>query len=348
MTLKYKLIFYSFIAYLLFTFSCKEHHPNRNIERSFYYWKSAFSLTDLEKNKLDSLGVKTIYLKFFDVVWDEQLHKALPVAPIKIVDSNFLITDSIAVIPTVFITNECLQKIDSADAKILGENIIGYIKTIIGKNNFYRIPEVQIDCDWTAETREKYFSVLKTIKSLKPNAMLSATIRLHQIKYLHKTGVPPVNRGLLMCYNMGNLKNPATKNSIIENEELKKYIGKLGNYPLPLDIALPLFEWNVLFRNNVYKGLMNDLSSDKLISISKVSGNRFEILQDTIFNGYELKKGDIIRNEKSDYKEIIAVAKSVNKELHNTGLKLSLFHLDSLTLSKYSTHELESIYNNMR
>jgi hypothetical protein len=152
-----------------------------------------------------------------------------------------------------------------------------------------------------------------------------------------------------MCYNMGNLKNPATKNSIIETEELKKYLGNLSNYALPLDVALPLFDWKVLFRNNTYTGLIENLPDAVLInSFALKKENRFELLKDTLLQGYDLKKGDILRSEQSDYSEILSAAGEVNKRLKNTRPRVSLYHLDSVILNKYTLHELEAIYNSMR
>lgn len=343
-------VLYSTIALgsMLLLFSCNnQSHQNRTIERSFYFWKSNFKLTDFEKKRLDTLHTKTIYLKFFDVDWDEAAGKPLPLAQIKISDSEYLKTNAINIIPTVFITNESLQKIDSTQASTLGENIIGLIKEIIHKNHFNNIPEVQIDCDWTANTKEKYFAILNTIKRLKPNATLSATIRLHQIKYIAKSGIPPVDKGLLMCYNMGNLKNPATKNSILETAELKKYIGSLENYPLQLDVALPLFDWFVLLRDNQYKGLIEHLPTNNT-AIEEMNKTTYFLLKDTIINGIEFKKNDILRSEKSNYNEILDAGAAVNAKLKTAHLNLALFHLDSLTLSKYSTYELENIYNSLR
>ncbi|MEZ4901823.1 MAG: hypothetical protein R2822_08725 [Spirosomataceae bacterium] len=49
--------------------------------------------------------------------------------------------------------------------------------------------EVQIDCDWTVATKAKYFRLLQQISALlPPSVILSATIRLHQIKFYRTTG----------------------------------------------------------------------------------------------------------------------------------------------------------------
>ena len=326
--------------------SCTREKEPRIIERSFYYWKSAFKLTDFEKQRLDSLHVQTIYLKFFDVDWDEALKQPKPLAQVRMVDSAY---KKFKIIPTIFITNACIQKINSTQVEELAKNLMKLLKQIIFSNNFNEIPEIQFDCDWTESSREKYFRLLKNFRALKPNAALSATIRLHQIKYIAKTGVPPVDRGLLMCYNMGNLKDPATKNSILEVAELKKYISNLSNYPLALDVAFPLFDWKVLYRNNFYTGLIQNLP-DSVFSnyFSKKTENRYLLLKDTMLQGYDLRKGDMIRDEQSNIKEVLAAAGVIGKQLKNTRLRVSLYHLDSLILSKYTTHELESIYNSLR
>lgn len=320
---------------------------DRQVERSFYYWKSVLKLTEFETQQLDSLKVRTLYIKFFDVDWDEERSSPIPVA--KLQTTNYKLRETIQVIPAVFITNECIQKIDSSQVAELASRIHTLIQDIRGSNSFNSIKEIQIDCDWTQVTKEKYFRLLNNLKLLTPNFKLSSTIRLHQIKFLVKTGVPPVDRGLLMCYNMGNLKNPATSNSILQTEELKKYMGNLSSYPLPLDVAFPLFDWKVLYRNNAYSGLIQNLPYNSLsAAFTKRTGNRYEILKDTLLSGFDLRKGDMIRDEQSGIKEILSAAREVSNRLKNTRLRVSLYHLDSVILNKYTTHELESIYNSLR
>ena len=331
---------------LFMAVSCKEKREPRQVERSFYYWKSILSITDFEKQKLDSLKIKTIYLKFFDVDWNEEAKKPLPVAKLQSANKEQL--KGFSIIPTVFITNECIQKIDSSQITALAKNIYALILEIKQANHFDSIPEMQIDCDWTQASKDKYFLLLNNLKQQTTNNKLSATIRLHQIKFLSKTGIPPVDRGLLMCYNMGNLKNPATKNSILETTELKKYIGNLATYPLPLDVAFPLFNWKVLYRNNIYTGLIQGLPDNALSSaFCSKTGNRYLVLKDTLLQGYDLHKGDMVRDEQSNIKEVLAAADEISRHLKNTRLRVSLYHLDSVILSKYSTHELESIYNSL-
>lgn len=53
----------------------------------------------------------------------------------------------------------------------------------------------------------------------------------------------------------------------------------------------------------------------------------------------------MLRSEESYISTIIAAAKELNLHFKNTHLRVSLYHLDSVTLKKYTTHDLESIYN---
>lgn len=342
----YKFLAKGFVCAFIFCcmLSCNQQRKPRIVKPAFYYWKSMLNVSSFEQGKLDSLRVKLLYIKFFDVDWDEITEQPIPVARLQI--TNFQ-KENYSIVPTIFITNECIQKIDLAQVAILADNINKLIRNIINTNRFNSIREIQLDCDWTASTQRNYFLLLEKIKMHWPNTAISCTIRLHQIKFISKTGVPPVKKGLLMCYNMGNLKNAATQNSILETAELEKYISNLSSYPLPLDIALPLFDWKVLFRNNAYAGLVENLPDSFINNIAIKKDNRLIILRDTTIAGYSLKKDDVLRVEESSYAEIISAAKSISRQLKNDSLTVSLYHLDSLILKKYKIDELEDIYGSL-
>jgi hypothetical protein len=334
-------------AYVLCAGGCgRKPKQQRFIEPGFYYWKTDYKLNDFEKGQLDLLKIKTLYIRFFDIGWDENLKKELPAGQIQFSENP---DTSLMIIPTVFITNESIKRLDSSLVPELAKNIINLVEKTCSSVSIHKIPEVQIDCDWTAVSKGNYFYLLKEIKkhSFLKNKKLSATIRLYQLKYSAKAGIPPADKGLLMCYNMGNLKNPATDNSIIETAELKKYINSLSVYPLSMDIALPLFEWKVLFRNNNYAGLIQSLPDDSLKNNSTVkqSGNRYSFTQNANISGYTFLAGDMLRDEKSDYNEVLAAAKEIAGHLKNTQKRVVFYRLDSVILKKYTSHELQTIFN---
>lgn len=338
-------IFYLFLLAIL---SCNAQ-PKKSIKiisPAFYHWKTVFDPTNFETNTLDSLKAKTIYLRFFDVAWDEITQSAKPIS--KSIIKETIIDDHYNIIPTVFITDECIYKIKEESILSLAKNIVQQINVLASPalpNNF---TQIQIDCDWTKSSKDKYFKLLENIKELLPSTLVSATIRLHQIKYSGSTGVPPVARGMLMCYNMGNLRNPSTKNSILDIEETEKYISALNKYPLTLDIALPLFDWIVLFRDNKFKGLIQDNQEDFLGLASSKNLTAIIIKRDTVINGIQLLQKDQLRFERSEYPTILKAGNILSKKIKSDSLSIAFYHLDSLTLRKYNVYELENICSSLR
>ena len=310
------------------------------MQRSFYYWKSGFRLTSAEREAVKQLDVKKLYVKFFDVDWSEQKQSAEPVAKSIFHESP---PQSISITPVVFITQEPLLKLDTTSLNRLATNIAGLLSSITANNKLILSQEIQLDCDWSAKTKGAYFHLLKKIKEQPffQRKILSVTVRLHQLKFLSQNGVPPVEKGLLMCYNMGNLRNAKTANSILEEDELKKYISHLQNYPLPLDIAVPIFDWYILFDGNLYKGLLRDFKP----SATLAKKHRIHFERDTTIDGYSFRSGQWIRHEKSEAEVIKACAERISKKLKSKELTVILYHLDQGNLSNYHQNELESFYN---
>ncbi len=324
--------------------SCKQN--SRQIERAVYYWKSQFNPGKYEKGRLDSLQVQTWYIKFFDIAWSSAASQALPVAKLFTRDTAYLRDRK--VIPAVFITNEVFYHLDSSGVKTLAKNTSALVQKYMDLYRISHVPEVQMDCDWTASTRAKYFYFLKEIKAQLTAPVLSATIRLHQVKYTTSSGVPPVDRGLLMCYNMGNLQKEETANSIIDPEEFNKYQSSIKSYPLLLDVGLPLFDWYVLFRDRHYAGLLAAVPSEILHTFQKNGKHVYEVLRDTLVNGRSLKAGDILRYESSTPESVSEMMIQLNKKLATKNLRVALYHCDSIILSKYNLHDLENFYSGLR
>ncbi|MGE9311127.1 hypothetical protein ACLOAU_05760 [Niabella sp. CJ426] len=333
-----------FLIALTILLSCKQ--SSREVEPAVYYWKSQFHLGEFEKNTLDSLAVQTLYIKFFDIAWNGATSQALPVAKLYARDTAYLRTKKI--VPTVFITNEVFYKLDSSGVKTLATNTGALIQKYVALYRLNNVPEVQMDCDWTASTRQKYFYFLKEIKAQLTAPVLSATIRLHQVKYTSSSGVPPVDRGLLMCYNMGNLQKEQTANSIIDPEEFGKYESSIQSYPLSLDIGLPLFDWFVLFRDHHYAGLLSAIPAEMLRTFQKEGAQVYKVLRDTLVNDRSLKAGDILRYENSPVESLNKIVIQLNKKLATKNLRVALYHCDSTILSKYDLHDLENFYSGLR
>jgi len=182
--------------------------------------------------------------------------------------------------PVVYIDNNAFKS---------NKNISKIVLNTIPKNT----KEVQFDCDWTPSTQKKYFKFLKTMKS--NYKYISATIRLHQIKYKKTTGIPPVHSGVLMFYNMSDFKSFDTRNYVLDIKEGQKYLTKFS-YPMKLDLALPLYSMASVFRYNKLVKVIDDIKAKDINkNFLKLKANKYEVLKTHYFKTNLLYKGDIIR-----------------------------------------------------
>src|SRR5207253_10476713 len=121
--------------------------------------------------------------------------------------------------------------------------------------------QLQLDCDWSDSSRRNYFHFVDLLSHrLKAERkIVSATIRLHQIKYAERTGIPPVSRGMLMFYNFGRIQADSDRSSIFNAEDAGRYSSYIAGYPLELDVVLPAFSWSVHSREGRVLGLLENL-----------------------------------------------------------------------------------------
>jgi hypothetical protein len=285
--------------FLLLSLGCNTTNDSQAI-LAFYHWQTHVDLNDTERHMLEQSTARRMYIKFFDVDWDAHNNEAIPIAVAKL-PSTWSYTQE--VVPTIFITNRVFQQLPIQETDPLGQKIIEKIKTLANQSDITHLKEIQIDCDWSAGTREPFFRFLSLIRKelKKDDIQLSATIRLHQIRYPDNTGIPPVDRGMLMYYNMGEVRQWEENNSILNNETALPYLSQLNEYPLPLDLALPLFQWGVLFREGEMIRLINQLDESQLTDRSRfypIADDRYEVIDNTFLDGTFLYKEDLIRLEK--------------------------------------------------
>ena len=318
----------------------------REVHRAFYFWKQKYSLSPLERSALQALHVSRLYVKCFDVAWNASDRTAVPVA---IADFKEPFPDSLEIVPVVFLMNEIWQQKDTGWAQLMAERTASLLEKQCAQIPPRQIREIQLDCDWTRTSRDLYFSFLQQLRRQPffADRRLSATIRMHQVKYTGSSGVPPVDKGLLMCYNMGDLRKPGGHNSILNMESLRAYTGsdRISNYPLSLDLALPLFEWDVLFRNKRYAGLLRQLPLDTEL-FRKNGEYTYTALRDTALQNVLIRQGDVIRRESCPPALLQKAARHLNRQRQPHKPAIIFYHLDPIILQKYSLHDLETIYHN--
>lgn len=312
----------------------------QEINRSIYYWKTTFDPSNEEIQFLNQHQINTLYLRFFDVKTENG--RVVPVAKVRFARP---VPKEMVVIPVVYITNASILQTPKNEIDTLAHHISGLLQELATGADI-RFNELQIDCDWTDQTKEKYFHLLKTIKSITLKN-ISATIRLHQIKYQEKTGIPPIDKGMLMFYNMGTLRDIETRNSIFETATAKKYLERGLNYPLQLDLALACFQWEVVLRQGKVIALLKEPISDDLTKthLIKINEEISQVKTNFLHQGTWFQNGDIIRTEKSGYKEISMAQELLKDRFQNTKFNLAIYHWHPQLFRELTHEKTDRIYS---
>lgn len=349
-----RLVVFSFVVSLLV--SC----GNDASRHSFCYWQRTFKITKEEKTVLKQTGANHLYIRYFDVDWDEAGQEPKPVGTLIVASvppCNFT--------PSVFITNKVFDHATHAAIDSLAARVSRRIAMV--NSRFLEVAikdslsgnkaapavvrgwtEVLFDCDWTVSTRDRYFYFLRKMEEFFPKKERSATLRLWQFKHRDVSGIPPVNRCLLMCYNLSDPKKETTSNSIGSAKELESYLTQ-SNYAHHLDIALPIFGWGVVFHRGKWLGLMKDADAagfrhDK-IHYKEIANNRFMLVKDTVVGKHYLRYGDEIRIEQISAAEIEKMIDVVKKQVSLRGSsRLTLFSLDRQNVNRYGMEEIGRFY----
>ena len=341
MQLRIRLFLFLVPFWLLVLSSCSNSKP----ETGFYFWKIVFQLDTVEHRALKEVAAKSIYTRIMDIDFDPSGVQAVPVSPITFSQP---VPKEQALIPVVFINQRIFSEMDSLEIRALANKIVPFVSAKIKQAGKEEFNELQLDCDWTQSSRDKFFYLLKYIQELPAlkGIVVSSTLRLHQVKNTVTSGIPPVKKVALMCYNMGNLRQFGNQNSILNQQDLKTYLGgPLRNYPLEMDIALPLFQWFVVFRNNNYIGISKHISEQDINNTTLFTHNpnsNLYILTVDLPKA-NLKKGDVVRFEKVTQNDLLQTAKFLRGELKGKKHQLIFYHLDQATLANHGNAELQEI-----
>lgn len=330
-------IFFFLVVILLNFLNCK-----KTLDVSFYSWKTKFAPTELEEKTLLDLKVQKIYLRFFDV--DTREGKPYPIGEL----NNYSPRQNTEIVPVVYITNFTFFDLAEKDQKDLANKIFTKIETLSKKYGI-EYSEIQIDSDWTENTKERFFQFLTGIKEISKKK-ISCTLRLHQIKYYSQTGIPPADQYVLMFYNIGNLSNPDT-NSILNVEDASKYVESLKDYPKHFDIALPIFGWIVHKRGGrivqIYSKLdINTLLSANILKMDKEDS--YLVTKSSLTKGIFLREDDVLKLEFPSPQELTQVSGLIKKNIKSENRRVIFFDLDENNLKVYNHEILKNILDNLR
>lgn len=340
-----KKIIFLFTILLVFIFWKTRESTLKTIE-AFYFWENnRGSLSEFELKKLKELDTKKMYVKLFEVEKNEE-NEIIPTAKsqLKLTKNEIL---SIEIIPTIYIRNNVFKNSSKKELIELSENLHYLILKRYRDNFKLSIPtlkEIQIDCDWTESTKGNYFIFLKNLNKI-ATQQISATLRLYAYKFPNKMGILPVDRAMLMCYNLLSPIESGNRNSILELEELEKYLIGSKEYPLPLDVAIPIYSSIHIYQNNKFKGILYGQTNDFIKKTRTLKGLWHTIKCDTLINEIYIRKGDKIKyenNSPNKIKKAIDIIKS--NVIFDEQSTIALYHLQEIELKQYTHEELVSFY----
>ncbi len=305
-------------------------------KNAIYYWKTVFRLTEHDRQFLQKHHIRKIYLRMFDVdrVENAEGVEVIPIATTLFQDT---IPAGIEIVPTVYITTKAIRH-DSGFAELM----YARIHDMLMRHQIWNVQEIQVDCDWTASTRDLFFEFCQNLRDMlhADSLSLSATIRLHQLK----KKVPPVDKGVLMLYNTGSFYNPKTENSILSYKDVEAYLKSNVTYGLPLDFAYPTYSWGILMEEKNFRVILHEVDFSDTLRYKKMTGGNYLVLQEHYLENHHIREGNIIRLENSTFSEIMRIKRLIASKMASESGNTVLYHLDSLNLSMFEEKEIKQIY----
>ena len=249
---------------------------------SFYYWRDVYAPDSTEIKALKENQVRTLYVHYLDVDWSDSVNGPAIASPVHFES----VPMGYYVIPVVFFNNKVFEK---ADSGALADLIDKVLRLVALTNHTAQIDpeEIQFDCDWTEKGKDNYFRFLRGYRAAS-GVEVSSTVRLYQIKYADRIGIPPVDHGVLIFYNTDSAGS-TSRNPIYERSSAHRYIPSLRSYPLMLDLSLPI---------------IGTASADDLQGIVEdVNRHSNHRIRNLIF--FDLDRQNLLRYDKSLFQELL-------------------------------------------
>ena len=295
-------------------------------------------MSPLEESTLKDNQVKKLYIRYFDIDLNLKTKKSFPQSPIRFEENP----KNYTIVPVVYIKNKVLLNQD-VDVLDLAKKANNFIKQINTKNQI-SCQEIQIDCDWTLSSRDNYLKFIECFKKIS-GKKLSATIRLHQIKYFQKTKIPNVDKGVLMYYNMGEIA-PDSLNSIYDRNIAKRYLASLKKYPLSINIALPFYSWAVHIRNGKVIGLKNKIDIrgfEKDANFILTDHKWLKVKISNYKNGTFYKKDDLLKIECITENDLLEMADDLEENTTTMPAEIIFYDLDEFNIKNYEKDLFEQV-----
>lgn len=328
------------MTWMMLASCCRKPASVPSPQRSIYYWRTVLSLDSAERRFLKDHEVKKMYVRYFDVVANEQGYLK-PNATLRFSDT---IPAGIEVIPTVFIVEHCLGH----DLTGLAGKIVDRVLKMTETNGMGPVRELQIDCDWTRQSMGQYYTFLEEArKLLKSHGMrLSATIRLHQLSM----PAPPVDYGVLMVYNTGDATRHDCANPILDEKDAMPYLKDVEKYDLPLCAAYPNFSWNLLFSGTRFERILYEADLRDSLVFKQVSPDKYVVIQSrdlpsSITDDTHIHAGDCVLVRRVPIERILHIHRLLSDRRKGINDQVIIYDLSKHNIHQYQPHDYEKIYH---
>lgn len=334
------------LAPLLTYAAFREEPPPSVVIPSAFRWRNSSWLEGQEEQAIQRNGLQRVYVKLLDIDWNSA-HGAHPVSSVKMPyqwrtyggdEGNW--SDKVELVPSIYITNNTFFRISDKEVDELAHKLLRKLRTECPKT----IHGVMLDCDWSTKTKAKFFRLARIMND-SLEVPVTATIRLHQYAQPGKTGIPPVDRGMLMPYNVGRITEPGSVNSIFDHEMALPYFSANDPYPLPLDIGLPAFSWGVQFRKGAFMGILQETQVNDAMNaglLGREAQGTMQVVNEDNEHYPALHLGDEIRVERMTPEVIAQVAKLARSAVNSDTLAVVYFESGAANFQGMTTQEVRS------
>jgi len=354
---------FQFLLFLFLSMGLKNYAQTSDTAKVVLFFPDKLKLYVNEKNReqLDQIQLKDLLITNFKLDWSAAYGSAYPYFSRKN-EYYYINLSGLNYTPRIAITNRVFQYTPVSEIPELARRTSEKINIVSEKIwsatqprdfKYYTveekkksptdpswrttIKEIQIDCDWDQHTQSAYFLFVELLQKYFPGIAINCTIRPKHYVERRKLGIPPVKRATFL-YEKPNLTIPELR---------RMFKGK--PYPLPLDVALPLWNWVQWFRNEQFLGAMHwnptpPYDPDYYYSypygndqFSSIDSTGFRILRDTVVDGHFLLKNDRLVKYPTDTMAIKSFFTTLNQKNAVANRQVILIDWDVKKLKAYAS-----------
>ena len=159
-----------------------------------YYWRTDLRLDSTERAFLRTYDIKKVYCRYFDVVMRDG--EPMPNATLTFSDT---LPAGVEMVPTVYITEDCMHEPHNG----LAEKLVERIRQMNETNDISGVREIQIDCDYTARSRRVYYDFLTAVA----NCLQRLSSRLGQTSELDGARCSSCSAITTVCLSCGFVRS---------------------------------------------------------------------------------------------------------------------------------------------